>query len=734
MWKKEQTANERNRFFWKVKDRLSHYLKMEKMLIVVCCITYTIVMLIIGHVFNHRLLEEYCQLVNNTISKELETENRNWENYQVLAGMVMSDGELLRMFDEEVSSDYILSATYKLGKYKQLIPNTYDIYLYNAGENMIFSTIGMKRELSADELVADEFLEQLGNRQYGYHKNFLVYDNHGEEKAIAHVLYLSKMKQRFLIILEDYQSYCETYAYCEETTGADIIVTNASGEVIVGSKEYPVGSYIGDMTLFGNRKNAYDIERLNNIKSVINYVDNGKESSRVVIAIRPYAQIITNNPFDSKWIPLYLVLGLLVTQVLAMEGWIKHYVKRMRDKLAEKKVPDAEKIYLLEYLENPLLEVPKRVQAFCDDKFGAGKKLGFLIFRLDTYKEIKKKYSAEDVDLYRFALNNILEEVFSEKAVILNLRRSGPDVLYMYSLHEDASPDSLVEAAETCREYIHKYIDFDTSYFISDAAEQDKMLEKYSEVYHILEYAFIYGFNSTLLADVTQSEKKGNLKEVLKMCDNLSKCIEENNDDKVMILNEVITSMSSLDSIEVHDAGFRLIIVVANALKKCENREYSGGLNIVLPEVITKLSEARNLEEVQTLIHNLLNQVDEIQEHAVEIKRYDKYVNRVQEMIAQKYSYPDLYIETIAAELGITGKHLGKIYKAATGDTISHALVNKRLEEAEKLLLEGDMGIREIALAVGYTEESCNYFSTLFKKKYGKTPSDYRMDKRMRMT
>lgn len=105
MWKKEQTANERNRFFWKVKDRLSHYLKMEKMLIVVCCITYTIVMLIIGHVFNHRLLE---------------------------------------------------------------------------------------------------------------------------------------------------------------------VVTNASGEIIVGSKEYPVGSYIGDMTLFGNRKNAYDIERLNNIKSVIN--------------------------------------------------------------------------------------------------------------------------------------------------------------------------------------------------------------------------------------------------------------------------------------------------------------------------------------------------------------------------------------------------------------------------------------------------------------------------------
>lgn len=43
-------------------------------------------------------------------------------------------------------------------------------------------------------------------------------------------------------------------------------MTTASGEVIVGSEKYPVGSHIGNTTLFGNRKNNYDIERLNNVK------------------------------------------------------------------------------------------------------------------------------------------------------------------------------------------------------------------------------------------------------------------------------------------------------------------------------------------------------------------------------------------------------------------------------------------------------------------------------------
>ena len=151
-------------------------------------------------------------------------------------------------------------------------------------------------------------------------------------------------------------------------------------------------------------------------------------------------------------------------------------------------------------------------------------------------------------------------------------------------------------------------------------------------------------------------------------------------------------------------------------------------MNIMHLNLISTLNEAKNLDEVQILVSELFEQLDSFQEKALEIKRSDRYVKRVQKIIAEKYSQSSLYTEGIAEELGITGKHLGKIFKAATGISISQALTNKRLEEAEKLLREGELPIREVAVAVGYTDDNSNYFSTLFKKKYGRTPTDYRME------
>ena len=57
-----------------------------------------------------------------------------------------------------------------------------------------------------------------------------------------------------------------------------------------------------------------------------------------------------------------------------------------------------------------------------------------------------------------------------------------------------------------------------------------------------------------------------------------------------------------------------------------------------------------------------------------------------------------------------------------------HYLTGVRIREAKRLLLETQMTISEVALAVGYS--SASFFIRSFKKTEGISPSEYRKGKK----
>ena len=69
-------------------------------------------------------------------------------------------------------------------------------------------------------------------------------------------------------------------------------------------------------------------------------------------------------------------------------------------------------------------------------------------------------------------------------------------------------------------------------------------------------------------------------------------------------------------------------------------------------------------------------------------------------------------------------KYLSSLVKNETGKSFSTYLTDLRLDRAIDLLLHTDLGIKEIAASVGYSDP--RYFHRLFKKHVGKTPSQYR--------
>ena len=96
--------------------------------------------------------------------------------------------------------------------------------------------------------------------------------------------------------------------------------------------------------------------------------------------------------------------------------------------------------------------------------------------------------------------------------------------------------------------------------------------------------------------------------------------------------------------------------------------------------------------------------------------------------VHNNYQNP-LSLADIAKECNISKVHLSRKFKEKTGIGLSEYIVIYRLKKSKELLLMRDkLSICEIAYDCGFNDS--NYFSWLFKKTYGVTPSQYRKNTR----
>ena len=84
----------------------------------------------------------------------------------------------------------------------------------------------------------------------------------------------------------------------------------------------------------------------------------------------------------------------------------------------------------------------------------------------------------------------------------------------------------------------------------------------------------------------------------------------------------------------------------------------------------------------------------------------------------------NLCLSTAAEQLNMSIYAVSRLFKEGTGCGFKEYVINKRLERAMDLLVNTDDSVGEIARAIGF--ENSTYFSTVFKKHYGISPTQLR--------
>ena len=100
-----------------------------------------------------------------------------------------------------------------------------------------------------------------------------------------------------------------------------------------------------------------------------------------------------------------------------------------------------------------------------------------------------------------------------------------------------------------------------------------------------------------------------------------------------------------------------------------------------------------------------------------------RLVIRSRRYIREHYSNPALNLQEIAAYNGVSKNHLSFEFARETGENISDFLARTRIKEAEKLILETNLKMYEIAEKAGY--QNVETFTRAFKRITGKSPSRF---------
>jgi two-component system response regulator YesN len=84
-------------------------------------------------------------------------------------------------------------------------------------------------------------------------------------------------------------------------------------------------------------------------------------------------------------------------------------------------------------------------------------------------------------------------------------------------------------------------------------------------------------------------------------------------------------------------------------------------------------------------------------------------------------------VEEVADHLGISNSYFSLLFKAHFGETFVEYVTKQRMEQAKSMLRASDKSITKICALVGYTHR--RYFTKVFQKYTGMTPSEYRESK-----
>lgn len=352
------------------------------------------------------------------------------------------------------------------------------------------------------------------------------------------------------------------------------------------------------------------------------------------------------------------------------------------------------------------------------------------VISLDQAPQDGKSIESESQEkLYRFAACNIIEETVGREfpnrvvdmnneyiVVIVGVQAGGIDIAALARL--------LTDARQTYKQY---YRERSFSSAISHAVPGYKELTPiYERTVQQLMYRLSYGQGAVITPDLVE-ENNGRQDFIIpaELEKRLAESIKAKDADAVhAALVRMFDLIASIHYDYMTYAVIQVILLIKQVLR--EPGFSSSAHSVELHHLNQKVLKAETLAEMREIIEHFLQPIYKDDQSPQKEDRNRMIVDTIKEFIENNYSDLSLSLQSIATYLKMSPAYVGRIFKQYEQQSVGDYLNDYRLEKARELLIGSDYNVKEIADYLGFSNSS--YFITLFKKKYGVTPKEYRLN------
>lgn len=388
--------------------------------------------------------------------------------------------------------------------------------------------------------------------------------------------------------------------------------------------------------------------------------------------------------------------------------------------------------YLMDILSNKVMkqqDVEHRLKE-CGIRLDPHDRIKVILFKIDDFAAFCEKYDDSDQALLKYALTNIADETLSPHCRCDSVDAGSDHVVAIINaggceekagIQEERLEPLLAEIQSVYRVYCSVSV----SAFISDPAEHigqaDRLYEKALELSH---YRLISGHGCILtqrrmdaielsdfniehfvISQLLDAIKRGKLEEAeskyLALAGALEKCG----------YNNIMFALSHLSS---------SIFNTLNLIEK--NGTNSFDLNFVkFDQTIKSLETLDQINaEFMALFKEIIGRINQNRDEKSEI-----VVAGAISHIERHYSDKALSSAQVADIVKLTPAYLNKLFRERFAMSVADYISDIRFLKASSLLKETQLGVDEIIERIGW--ENKKYFFTVFKKKFGTTPTEYRL-------
>jgi len=334
-------------------------------------------------------------------------------------------------------------------------------------------------------------------------------------------------------------------------------------------------------------------------------------------------------------------------------------------------------------------------------------KFKLIVFKMDNVVDVIDK----------FALKNISYDILNENSVYLSSIIDNNILLLIKSMDLSILTDLLFQIKNT----FNKYFKSDICVGVSNENEFENIQKMYHEVQDCLKCEFYLGDNKIITEKVIEFNNSRDNFKISTYNENIPEYVKAGNLESLNLELDGFFHMIYDEKLEIEMAKNYCIEIFLIILRQGDFKEVSS-----YTKGLYEIQDKSTLKQISIYIKDIANKIAK-KNYENNTENYGAIISTVINYVNNNIQNYELSLTWIAKKvLFINENYLGKLFYKHTNEKFSRYVVRIRMEKAKELIKSNkDYKIYEITEQIGL-EDNTQYFSQVFKKYTGYTPSEYR--------